>query len=100
MAVLVVAEVPGQTQAGYDGMLAVLSPILFGAKGFIAHGAGPTADGWRTFEIWESQRDATQFFATHIHPNLPEGVSPKRTILELHALLTAPDPIGRGLPSA
>ena len=87
MAVLVTAEVPGQTTEGYEGMLAVLSPVLRQAKGFIAHGAGPSGDGWRSFEIWESQEDATQFFAKYIHPNLPDGVKPKRSILELHSLI-------------
>jgi hypothetical protein len=89
MAVLVTAEVPGQTQEKYDQMLSVLGPALRQAKGFIAHGGGPSADGWRCFEIWESQEDATQFFATHVHPNLPEGIKPKRTLQTLHALVKA-----------
>ena len=83
MAVLVTADVPGQTLEGYDRMIAILSPALQEAKGFIAHGAAPAGDGWRVFEIWESQTDAAQFFAEHIH----EGVKPKRTILELHSLV-------------
>ena len=41
MAVLVTAEVPGQTQEGYEQMIAALSPALKQAKGFIAQGAGP-----------------------------------------------------------
>ncbi len=88
MAVLVTADVAGQTREGYEGMLAVLTPLLNQAKGFIAHGAGPSGDGWRVFEIWESQEDATQFFAKYVHPNLPGGVKPKRSILELHSLIT------------
>ena len=70
-------------------MLAVLGPLLKQTKGFIAHGAGPVGDGngWRSFEVWESREDATQFFAKYIHPNLPEGVRPKRSILELHSLI-------------
>ena len=89
MAVLVTADVPGQTQEKYDHMLAVLGPALRQAKGFIAHGAGPSGDGWRSFEIWESREDATQFFAKYIHPNLPEGIKPQRTLLELHSLVKA-----------
>lgn len=90
MAILVTAEVPGQTQEKYDQMLSVLGPLLRQAKGFIAHGAGPSGDdGWRSFEIWETQEDATQFFAKYIHPNLPEGIKPRRTLLELHSLVKA-----------
>ncbi|HEY7293000.1 MAG TPA: hypothetical protein VH583_24390 [Vicinamibacterales bacterium] len=87
MAVLVIAEVEGQTQELYDGMLAALAPLLKRARGFIAHGAGPSAGGWKTFEIWETQADATRFFAEHIHPNIPAGIKPKRTIVELHSLM-------------
>ena len=89
MTVLITAEVSGQTPEGYDAMLAALEPALRNAKGFIAHGAGPAADGWRVFEIWETSDDASQFFAKHIHPNLPEGVRPKRSTLELHAFVQA-----------
>ena len=87
MAVLVTADVSGQTKEGYEGMLAVLTPLLQQAKGFIAHGAGPSGEGWRSFEVWESQEDATEFFAKYIHPNIPPGVKPKRSILELHSLI-------------
>jgi len=89
MAVLMLADVPGQTQEGYDGMLAGLEPLLRQARGFVAHGAGPAGDGWRVFEIWETEHDATEFFAQHVHPSLPEGVRPKRTFLELHSLVRA-----------
>jgi hypothetical protein len=70
-------------------MLEVLAPALLQAKGFIAHGAGPVSDGWRSFEIWDTAEDATQFFAKYIHPNLPEGIRPKRTLLTLHSLVQA-----------
>ena len=87
MAVLVTAEVSGQTKEGYEGMLAVLTPLLQQAKGFIAHGSGPSNGEWRSFEIWETQEQATEFFAKYIHPNIPPGVKPRRTFLELHSLI-------------
>ena len=71
MAVLITATVPGQTQEGYDEAMKVLRPLLNGAEGFIAHGAGMSPEGWRVFEVWESQEQATAFFAAHIRPNLP-----------------------------
>ena len=87
MAVLITAEVPGQTAEGYDHMLRSLRPALDQANGFIAHGAGLDGDVWRVFEIWESAEAATAFFAKYIHPNLPEGVKPKRHLLDLHQLV-------------
>jgi len=44
MAVLVIADVQGQTAEGYDGMLAALEADMKDAPGFIAHGAGPSAE--------------------------------------------------------
>jgi hypothetical protein len=90
MAVLITAFVPGQTQEGYDQAMAVLRPLLEQTSGFIAHGAGPSPEGWRVFEIWETQKEAAEFFAKYIRPNLPVGVTPKRTYLELHSLVIQP----------
>ena len=90
MAVLVTADVAGQTREGYEGMIAALGPILKQTKGFIAHGAGPVSGNqWRSFEVWETAEDATKFFAEFIHPKLPPGVTPTRTLVELHALIRA-----------
>ena len=44
MAVLVTADVPGQTREGYDQMIAALGPALQQAQRFIAHGAGLADD--------------------------------------------------------
>jgi hypothetical protein len=87
MAVLVTADVPGQTEQGYDGMLGVLASALKQAPAFILHSAHPIEGGWRIVEVWESQSDASQFFAKYVHPNLPLGVKPKRTLQALHSLV-------------
>ena len=87
MAVLMTAEVPGQTTEGYDGMLSVLTEPLRQAPGFIAHIAGPDGDGWRVTEIWDSVREASDFYARYVDPNLPPGVKPKRSFMELHSLI-------------
>jgi hypothetical protein len=59
MAVLVTANVEGQTEEGWDHVFAMLGPAIRQAKGFIAVGGGHSHGGWRTFEIWESAEDAT-----------------------------------------
>jgi hypothetical protein len=87
MAVLMTAEVPGQTEERYDGMIAALGDSIRHAKGFIAHFAGPSASGWMVMELWETEEDATQFFAKFVHPNLPTGIKPKRSLRELHSLV-------------
>ena len=87
MPVYIMALVPGQTKEGYDQVMSALRPLLDRADGFIAHGAGMSPEGWRVFEVWESRQQATDFFATYIHPNLPPGITPQRTYLELHNLM-------------
>ncbi len=93
MAVLITALVPGQTQEGYDQAMTTLRPLLTQARGFIAHGAGMSPEGWRVFEVWESTEQATAFFAKYIHPHLPSGVTPKRTYLELSSLVLGSDSV-------
>ena len=89
MAVLITAEVQGQTQQGYDGMFSMLSDGLKQAPGFVLHTAHPIEGGWRIIEVWESLTDANQFFAKYVAPNLPPGIRPKRSVQELHSLVTA-----------
>jgi quinol monooxygenase YgiN len=88
MAVLIIAEVKGQTREGYDGMLNVLEDILRAAPGLILHTSHPTEDGWRVVEVWESKAEADQFFAKNVAPNLPPGITPKRSVEELHGFVT------------
>ena len=87
MAVMMIAEVPNQTQAGYDGLLAALEGALRAAPGFLMHSAYPTADGWRAIEIWETSKHCNDFFARHVHPILPPGIKPQRSVHELHSLV-------------
>lgn len=87
MAVLITADVPGQTEQGYDGMRGMLEGVITQAPGFILHTAYPVDGGWRVMEIWETQEAANQFFAKYVHPNLPPGIKPRRTFQALHSLL-------------
>jgi hypothetical protein len=92
MAVLVMAEVPGQTREGFAQIMNVLERELRQAPGFILVTGFPVDGSWQTVEVWETAKDATQFFATFVHPNLPAGLKPKRKIHELHTLVTRETP--------
>jgi len=87
MAVLVTAEVAGQTAEGYEGMRGRLDDAIRAAPGFLLHTAHPIDGGWRVIEVWESKRAADEFFARFVAPNLPEGIRPKRSVQELHGVL-------------
>jgi hypothetical protein len=87
MAVFVSAIVPNQTTEVYDGLLGHLEGSLRAAPGFVAHFAYPMDGAWHTMEVWESAKQASDFFAKFVHPNLPPHIKPKRTVHELHSLV-------------
>jgi heme-degrading monooxygenase HmoA len=89
MAVLMSAEVPGQTEQGYQATLDGLRDGLAKAPGFIMHMTAPSDDGWAVFEVWESKEEANDWFANNVAPALPEGITPRRTFRELFNVITA-----------
>ena len=96
MSVMMISEVSGQSPHGYDGMLAFVGDALRQAPGFILHMSHPVEAGWRIVEAWNSQEDATRFFAARIcaepagwHP--PEAVLPA-TAQPVEILIGRPSP--------
>ena len=87
MPVMIVAEVPGHSRAGYDAMRLAMGEVLHRAPGLILHTAHPVANGWRVVEVWETKREADRFFADEVAPRLPAGIRPKRSVVELHAVV-------------
>jgi len=87
MTVIVTVDVPGQTQAGYDGMLDALAELAREAEGFVLHSAYVVDGAWRVVEVWQSKEEANRFFARHVAPHLPPGVHPKRQVHEARSLL-------------
>jgi hypothetical protein len=76
MAVGVLFEFPGVTQEQYDevlrrmtdgGSLTALSD--WPVEGVLFHVAGPTPDGWRVLDVWESE-EAFGRFAEDLVPHL------------------------------
>ena len=78
MAVLVVHDSPGGTREQYEAV----ADRLTGGRGFesledwpvegiLSHVAGPTDEGWRVIDVWESEH-AFQRFGEVIGPVLQE----------------------------
>jgi hypothetical protein len=86
MAVLIIAENKGQTAEKYDGMLAHMGDMARHVPGRLLHASHATEDGWRVIEVWESRTQANAWFAEHVAPIIPEGVRPRRTFQDLHAV--------------
>jgi len=87
MPVLLVTEIEGQTQAGYESVLVKVSDAARQSHGFVLHASHPTEQGWRVVEVWQSKEAATLFFSAHVAPNLPKGIRPKISFHQLHNLV-------------
>ena len=68
MAIGVLFELPGVTHAQYDEALKKLTGGRPGkmladwpAPGLLSHVAGPTPNGWRVVDVWESEADLMKF---------------------------------------
>ena len=88
MAVMMSAEVPGQTQEGYQASLDALREGIVKAPGFIMHMSAPSEDGWTVIEVWESKKEASDWFANNVAPALPEGITPRRIFRDLYNVIT------------
>ena len=62
MAIGFIFNNPGETQEQYDTAVEQLKLAESLPEGWIFHAAGPTADGWRVVEVWESQEAADAYF--------------------------------------
>jgi hypothetical protein len=88
MAVAIVLDFPGATSQQYDE---VVENMELGGKmpsGGIFHAAGPTDDGWRVVDVWESDEPFQRFAQEKIRPLAEQaGMAPPAiTRVELHAV--------------
>ncbi len=60
MPVALILDLPGVTEAQYATARGMLGEAL--QPGNLVHVAGPTADGWRVVEVWESEAAMGAFF--------------------------------------
>lgn len=88
MAILMKAEVTGQTREGYQQVFDTLAPVYASAPGFIGHFTHSTPDGWCVMDVWESRDHFQRFFGQHVIQRLPSTVRPKISFQELHDALT------------
>ena len=77
MAIGYIFNHPGGTQQQYDTALEQLNLAESPPEGLIFHAAGPTEDGWRVVEVWESQEAADAYFQGRLGQVLQNvGISP------------------------
>jgi hypothetical protein len=95
MAIGVLFEIPGGTKEQYEEM----NQKMFGdedpspdvIKGCLVHTAGPSQNGWRIFDVWETRADFDRFMNETVMPALgeqePAGAPPE--IYELDRVMVA-----------
>jgi quinol monooxygenase YgiN len=62
MAVGLIVEIAGGTQAQYEQVTSAVAPGNRAPEGLLHHAAGPSESGWCVIEVWESQEAVTRFF--------------------------------------
>jgi hypothetical protein len=73
MAVCLIFDVPGATQAQYEQVMSEASPGNRPPPGLISHVGGPTDNGWCVVEVWESQEAADRFFSDTLQEPLQKA---------------------------
>ena len=100
MAIGMKLDIPGGTQEQYDE----INEKAFGSTkgptdpipGLIIHTAGPTSDGWRIFDVWESKDAFERFMNETIMPAM-EGIDAPQIPPEVYELAAV---YGAGVPAA
>jgi hypothetical protein len=88
MAIVLVFEGAGVTQAQYDQVRKEVSPDNKPPAGMLYHVAGPAASGWRVIEVWESQAAADKFFHDKLGQALPKAnINVKPQVAEVYNIM-------------
>jgi quinol monooxygenase YgiN len=91
MAILLVFEGAGITQAQYDQVGKEVTPNNKPPAGMLYHVAAPmAAGGFRVIEVWESQAAADKFFQEKLAQALPKAnidVNLKPEVAQVHNIM-------------
>jgi hypothetical protein len=90
-----VEEETDRSTKNYDAISARIMAQEEGPSGMLVHAAGFTGNGFRIFEVWESQADFDRFVEQTLMPILneigtPDDRQPEVTSYELHGFIAAP----------
>jgi quinol monooxygenase YgiN len=90
MAIGVVFEGQGVTQAQYDQVLKEVSPDNRPPPGMLYHVAGPMEGGWRVVEVWESQDAVDRFFQEKLGEALQKAnINVRPQVFQVHNTMQA-----------
>jgi hypothetical protein len=90
MAIALVLDLPGVTSEQYETARGILGSGR--PAGNLVHTAGPTEDGWRVVEVWESPTAVEAFFASDVARRAFQaaGIAPAQpAVFPVHTLAAA-----------
>ena len=88
MAIGLIFEGPGVTQAQYEQVRDEVAPGNKRPPGLQYHVAGPTDNGWRVIEVWESQEVLDRFFQEKLGQALSKAhISVQPQTFQVHNIM-------------
>jgi hypothetical protein len=86
-------EAAGFTQEQYDAVLQQVGDAQ--PEGALVHIAGPTDDGWRVIEVWESEATQQRFQEDLLNPAFDRAGAPRvtPTFFPVHMIFPTPEAI-------
>jgi quinol monooxygenase YgiN len=87
MAICVIFEAPGMTQAQYDQVRNAVAGDR-PPEGALSHVAGPTENGWYVVETWESQEALDRFVSDKLQQALQKaGINIRPRVLQVARIM-------------
>ena len=88
MAISLIFEAPGMTEAQYDRIRNEVAPGDRAPEGALYHVGGPTENGWYVVETWESREAFDRFFRDRLQQALQQaGVAQPPRFLEVARIM-------------
>jgi quinol monooxygenase YgiN len=90
VAIAMIFDTPGVTQAQYDQVHDAVTPDNRPPPGLLYHVAGPTENGFCVVEVWESQDAASTFFQEKLGQALQQaGITAPPRVFHVHNTMQA-----------
>ena len=88
MAICLIFDAPGMTEAQYDQVRNEVAPGDRAPDGALYHAAGPTENGWYVVETWESQEALDRFVRDKLQQALQNaGIAHQPRVLEVARIM-------------
>ena len=88
MAIVVVFQADGVTEAQYEQARQEVAPDNKPPEGMLYHVAAPTANGFRVVEVWESQAAVDKFFQDKLGKALQNAkITVQPEIAQVHNIM-------------